>query len=182
MLASTIQKLVTENPEILPLTSGFNGIVVDDCTTVQLPADLADTLPGCCCGDGKSGKAAVKTFCRFEVLSGTLQTLLHASGKTADKKMLEQAGALPKGCLHLIDRGFFDIADLQTKSAQGIHWITRIPAGIMSGALYVVGRLSLAGCVYIVSSSLADRIIVQVMEEFGRFGQVEWVAWLALFV
>jgi hypothetical protein len=129
MLGITIQKLVAGNKEILPLTSGFNGIVVDDCTIVNMTADLAAALPGCGGSDGKSGKAAVKTFCRFEVLSGSVQTLLHAPGKTSDKKMLEQAASLPKGCLHLIDRGFFDIDDLRSKSEQGIRWITRIPAG-----------------------------------------------------
>lgn len=111
------------------LTRKFKGIYVDDCTSVNLPSDIAEEYHGCGGTSSSKGKGAIKTFCRFEVLSGVITNLFFSSGKTADIKMQAEADELPAGSLHLCDRGFFDIERLRCLSIALIWWITRIPAG-----------------------------------------------------
>jgi hypothetical protein len=57
--------------------------------------------------------------------------MIFGVGKTSDIKLANQARALPKGSLHLADMGFFDLERLRQEDAQGIYWITRIPAGTL---------------------------------------------------
>jgi hypothetical protein len=123
--------LVNHQSESLPLTKNFNGIYVEDGSTVRLPNDLIDELPGCG-GSGSDKKgAAIKIFCRLEVLSGNFSELLFGAGKTSDIKLANQAKALPKGSLHLADMGFFSTERLRQETAEGVFWITRIPANTL---------------------------------------------------
>jgi hypothetical protein len=70
MIAQACKLLVNHHTEILPLTKKFNGIYAEDCSTVRLPNDLIDELPGCG-GSGSDKKgAAVKTFSRIELTTG----------------------------------------------------------------------------------------------------------------
>jgi hypothetical protein len=67
VLGDLCQKLITldVSPEVLPLTSRFPPIYVNDCTEVSIPSDLADDLPSCGSSPSvASGKkiASVKAF------------------------------------------------------------------------------------------------------------------------
>jgi hypothetical protein len=131
MIAQACKLLVNHHTEILPLTKKFNGIYAEDCSTVRLPNDLMDDLPGCG-GSGSDKKgAAVKTFCRIELLAGNFSEMIFGAGKTSDFKLAAQAKALPKGALRLADMGFFCLERLRQENEQGIYWITRIPAGTL---------------------------------------------------
>jgi hypothetical protein len=131
MIAQACKLLVHHSPENLPLTQRFNGVYVEDCSTVRLPSDLIDELPGCGGSGSEEKGAAIKTFCRVELLSGNFSEMLFGAGKTSDIKLANQARALPKGALHLADMGFFDVKRLRLEDVQGIYWITRIPAGTL---------------------------------------------------
>lgn len=128
MLGIVLTQLTSKNQDTLALTSSFNGIYVDDCTKIPLPKDLAETFPGCGNSVTKTN-AELSTFCRIDVRSGQIIKLLYDAGKTADITMQRQAGTLPQGCLHLADRGFFDIKHLRNEDAAGVFFVTRIPAG-----------------------------------------------------
>jgi hypothetical protein len=129
MIAQACKLLVDHNTEVLPLTKHFNGLYVEDCSTVRLPSDLVDQLPGCGGSGSKEKGASLKTFCRIDLLSGNFAEMIFGAGKTADLTLAGQAGPLPKGALHLADMGFFDLDRLRREEEQGIFWITRIPAG-----------------------------------------------------
>jgi hypothetical protein len=131
MIVQACKLLVNHDAENLPLIERFNGVYVEDCSTVRLPSDLIDKLPGCG-GNGSEEKgAAIKTFCRIELVSGNFSEMIFGAGKTSDFKLANQAQPLPKGALHLADMGFFDLERLRQEDAQGVHWITRIPAGTL---------------------------------------------------
>jgi hypothetical protein len=75
MTAYACKLLVDDIREVLPLTQDFNGIYVEDSSSVCLPSELVDEFPGCgSYGSGLNEKgakgASIKTFCRIEVLSG----------------------------------------------------------------------------------------------------------------
>jgi hypothetical protein len=66
MIAQACKLLVHHHPENLPLTQRFNGVYVEDCSTVRLPSDLIDEFPGCGGSGAEEKGAAIKTFCRVE--------------------------------------------------------------------------------------------------------------------
>jgi AcrR family transcriptional regulator len=113
----------------LGLLKAFPAVVVDDCTTVSLPADLAHLFPGC--GGGKQegdGAAAVKILLRYELKAGKLLALSFHPGRTNDADLAACPEDLPPGCLYLADMGFFSAARLGLLG-KSCAWITRIPAG-----------------------------------------------------
>jgi hypothetical protein len=71
MLGIACQKLIAGKPERLALIKKFNHVYVDDCTEVSLPQALADTFPGCGNSLGQP-TAGIKTFCRIDVMSGSI--------------------------------------------------------------------------------------------------------------
>jgi Transposase DDE domain len=111
----------------LGLLEAFPCVVVDDCTTVTLPADLAHLFPGCGGGAGEGdGAAAVKILLRYELKAGRLLALSFHPGRTNDADLAARPGDLPVGCLYLADMGFFSAARLGLLSGV-CSWISRIP-------------------------------------------------------
>jgi hypothetical protein len=111
----------------LGLLKAFPFVVIDDCTTVSLPADLIHLFPGCG-GSGKTdGAAAVKILLRYELKAGKLLALSFHPGRTNDADLAARPADLPVGCLYLADMGFFGAARLGLIGRM-CHWISRIPA------------------------------------------------------
>ena len=129
MIAKACKLLIDRRIEVLPLTQRFNGLYVEDCSTVRLPSEWADELPGCGGSGSEKKGAAIKTFCRIELLAGHFSEMIFGAGKKPDIKLAQQAGQLPKGALHLADMGFFQLERLRQENEQGVYWITRLPAG-----------------------------------------------------
>jgi len=69
MIAQACKLLVTHQTELLPLTQKFNGLYAEDCSTVRLPNDLIDELPGC----GGSGSDKKEPLSRPSVESNYCQ-------------------------------------------------------------------------------------------------------------
>ena len=111
----------------LGMLKAFPAVVVEDCTTVTLPAGLAHLFPGCG-GSGKGdGAAAVKILLRYELKAGKLLALSFHPGRTNDADLAARPEDLPRGCLYLADMGFFGAARLGVVG-KVCYWITRIPA------------------------------------------------------
>ncbi|MGL6194124.1 MAG: IS4 family transposase [Thermoguttaceae bacterium] len=131
LVSHSLKTLVNQNKEAIPLLDRFTGgVYIDDCSTVKMPLDLAELLPGC--GGGKDPKdtaAAIKTFCRFEITSGNYAQLLFGAGKTSDHTLENEADILPRNSLHLADMGFFCIKRFEDETKIGAYFISRIPAG-----------------------------------------------------
>jgi len=131
LIAQACMLLVCTNGDVLPLTRRFNGVFVEDCSTVRLPSDLIETLPGCGGSGSEEKGAAIKTFCRIELMAGNFSEMIFGSGKTPDIKLANRAKRLPRGSLSLKDMGFFDLERLRQETAAGVFWITRVPAGTL---------------------------------------------------
>lgn len=118
----------------LGLLKAFPAVVVEDCTTVSLPAALAGLFPGCGGAEAGHGAAAVKILARYELKAGKLLALSFHPGRVRDVDLAARSADLPRGCLYLADMGFFGAARLGLLGTC-CHWITRIPAstGVRSG-------------------------------------------------
>jgi hypothetical protein len=111
----------------LGLLRAFGAVVVEDCTTVSLPAALAGLFPGCGGAEAGHGAAAVKILARYELKAGKLLALSFHPGRRRDVDLAARPADLPRRCLYLADMGFFGAARLGLLRAS-CHWITRFPA------------------------------------------------------
>jgi len=99
------EQMAAERVEI-PLLRRFSAVVVEDSSSIMLPAPLAEIWRGC--GDDQGTNAAmVKAFVRWDVESGTLEGPRLTEGRHSDGKSPLNEDDLPVGGLYLADLGFF---------------------------------------------------------------------------
>lgn len=138
VFAAALSRLLSSRNARIPLLSKFNGVYVEDCSTVSLPAEMADEFRGCGGSDEESGKAALRLFTSYELKTGTLKQVATAEARGPDSTVAhEHAPELPRGALRVRDLGFFDRQLFEKDTAAGIYWISRLPARItvqLSGA------------------------------------------------
>jgi hypothetical protein len=95
----------------VPLLRRFRAVLVEDSSSVLLPAELASIWQGWGSGPTTSA-AAVKLFVRWDVLSGKLEGPRLTDGRHTDTKSPFNQDALPDGGLSLADLGFFSLGRL----------------------------------------------------------------------
>jgi hypothetical protein len=128
MLAEALRHLHRARPRPLGLLDRFTAVIVEDTTTIRLPAELAAEFPGCGGGGGGGeGAAALKVLVRWDVKSGEVWQLSVLAGRTSDQQLAADAAAVPEGALHLADQGFFN-TDRWRRFRAGQFWISRVPA------------------------------------------------------
>lgn len=128
VVQAALQRTFAARPETIPLLRRFRSVVVDDCTGLGLPAELARQFPGCGGSDPEDGQAGLKLLIRLEATSGQFQAMEAAAGRDSERTLAERLPAMSPGDLHLADLGSFDLDDLAELSRQGVHWISRVPA------------------------------------------------------
>jgi hypothetical protein len=106
LLTRALGLVVSASAATIPLLRRFPGVYAEDLT------DLGDT-----------GKALV----RYELAGGAIETLEVLGPKASEVASSQALPPLPPGSLRLADRGFFDGAALRRLTAEGIHWVTRVP-------------------------------------------------------
>ncbi|MFO0927273.1 MAG: IS4 family transposase [Gemmataceae bacterium] len=128
LIADALRRLANARfaAHTLGLLRAFPAVVVEDCTTVSLPAALAGLFPGCGGAQPGHGAAAVKILARYELRTGKLLALSFHPGRTRDVDLAARPADLPRGGLYLADLGFFGAARLARVGTR-CHWITRIP-------------------------------------------------------
>lgn len=131
VLRAALLRLVAADPVAAPLLRRFAGVYVRDCSTIALPAALADVLPGC--GNGRPGCAAagLKLHVGLDVTTGALEDVGLHPAKTADRCCPGAHAPLPEGALLLEDLGFFCGQKLRHYDGQGCFVLTRAPAGLL---------------------------------------------------
>lgn len=127
VLAAAAGQIVTGDAVAIPLLARFNGVYIQDCSTISLPKALADEWPGCG-GTGASGQAAIKLGARLDLLEGQLGGPHLASGRTHDRSVPHASDALPPTSLWMADLSFVTLARLRTIAEDGGYWLTRIKA------------------------------------------------------
>jgi hypothetical protein len=120
--------VLAAQPRAIPLLQRFpGGVWVQDSTTISLPGALATVWPGC--GSSAGPTAALKLQVRHDLLHGTLDGPLLQPGRAQDRTSPHQTTPLPPEALRLADLGFFCLAELRRRSAEGSFWLTRLQAG-----------------------------------------------------
>jgi Transposase DDE domain len=130
LLGQALQYLVAAQPAAVPLLRRFQGVYIQDSTSIALPASLAPYFPGCGSGTPGVGLAALKLQLRFELTTGVLDGLTGHSGRDSDRRAELTGDFLPPGALRLTDLGYFDLGMLQHYDDQGVYYLNRLPARV----------------------------------------------------
>jgi Transposase DDE domain len=128
VVTTATQQLFAASPETIPLLRRFSSVVIDDCTSLGLPAELAQQFPGCGGSDPEAGQAGLKLLVRFEVTTGQFQAMERGAARDSERTLVKRLPAVSPGSLHLADLGFFDYDELAKITQQGGSWISRVPA------------------------------------------------------
>jgi len=128
LLVTAVGLVVSARPVVVPILQRFNGVYIQDSTTITLPEVLADRWQGCGNASG-TGQAALKVQVQFDYSSGTLSQIVLQDGRAQDRNAPVQSAALPVGALRLADLGYFNLPVLATLSQQDVYWLTRLQAG-----------------------------------------------------
>ena len=96
MLAEALRHLHRARSRPSGLLDRFTAVIVEDTTTIPLPAELAAQFPGCGGGGGGGGEgaAALKVLVRWDVRSGEVRHLSVHAGRTSDQQLAAEAAAV----------------------------------------------------------------------------------------
>jgi hypothetical protein len=109
------------------LLDRFTAVVVEDATSIALPASLAPEFPGCGGSAATDGAAALKILLRWDLRTGQILALTAHAGRTADRHLAVEPQSVPAGALYLADLGFFRL-EHRRAFAPGTYWISRVGA------------------------------------------------------
>lgn len=127
VLAAGVTRLVASEPAAVPILQRFNGVYIQDSTTVPLPDDLAAEWPACGGGTPSAADtASLKLQVRLEVTHGALAgPALHA-GRASDRATVAVGAPLPAKALFIADLGYFSLPHLRALGADGVYWLSRL--------------------------------------------------------
>lgn len=127
VLGAAIQQTITADPTDRAVLTRFAGVVVIDGSVIGLPADLAVQFPGG--ANQMRSQAALKLGVGIDLVTGRLDGPHLMAARPHDRLLPIQDQPVAPGVLRLADLGFFDLAVLDTVSAQGAYWLTRVQIG-----------------------------------------------------
>jgi hypothetical protein len=130
-LENAVHHAILAEAVMIPLLQRFNGVDIQDGTTLPLPDALAEVWPGCGGTTATGTSAALKAQVQVNLTDGQLTHLDLQAGRAQDKTAPMQTTALPPGALRIADLGYFSIAVLADYDRQGVFWLTRYQANLL---------------------------------------------------
>jgi hypothetical protein len=130
-LANAVQHAIAADLVLIPLLQRFNGVYVQDGTTIPLPDALATLWQGCGGSTTEGTSAALKAQVQFNLSDGQMTHLDLQAGRAQDKTAPMQTAPLPPGALRIADLGYFATPVLAEYDRQGVFWLTRYQANLL---------------------------------------------------
>lgn len=113
----------------LELLQRFSAVLVEDGSSISLPASLSGFWKGCGgnAAKHKESKAtsSIKLTVRLDLLKGSLQGPYLHDGKTHELNSELREQEMPKRSLWIADLGYFALHWLTTLSKQGVYFLMR---------------------------------------------------------
>jgi Transposase DDE domain len=125
VLTAAIRTVVTTDPVAIPLLERFNGVYLQDRTTIVLPPRPAEVWEGCG-GSTDDGAAALKVQLQLDLAAGRRLAQLQ-DGRDSDRNSSLDL-ALPPGALRLADLGYWELERLAELTRRGVWWLSRAQA------------------------------------------------------
>jgi hypothetical protein len=130
-LENAVHHAIVADPVMIPVLQRFNGVYIQDGTTIVLPDDLATLWQGCGGSTVAGTSAALKAQVQFNLSDGQLTHLDLQAGRASDRTAPMQTTPLPPGALRMADLGYFSIPVLAVYDQQGVFWLTRYQATLL---------------------------------------------------
>lgn len=127
-LEKAVAQVIETEPVPILILRQFNGVYLSDSSTVSLPDELSEVWIGCGNQNG-TGKAALKLETRINMLQGDIDGPIITDGRVNDRTVALEHAPLPKGSLTISDLGYWKLADLEEKSADGVYWLSHPQVG-----------------------------------------------------
>jgi hypothetical protein len=128
VLTEAMRYLCGARPETIPLLRRFTEVVLEDSTTVALPAGRAGASPGCGGSDPEAGRAGVKMRAQLAAITGAVRRREPAPALASDRSRRRPRPEPPPGSPRRADLGSFDLERMRRDTARGLHGISRVPA------------------------------------------------------
>jgi len=130
ILESAVSTVIAAEPVAIPILQRFNGVFIQDSSTVSSTVTLPDTLAaiwsGCGGSSAKNTSSSVKTPIRLDMNTGKLIGPYLQSGRESDQKSQLRSEPLPKG--RIADLGFLSLDDFSKMNEDGVYWLSRLKA------------------------------------------------------
>jgi len=136
VLESGVEKVIISDPVSIPLLKRFNGVYIQDSSTITLPDELKEVWEGCGGSSSQNTSSSVKLQVQLDLLYGTLQGPILQHGREHDRNSPLDNQALPsgesgcttafKGALRITDLGYFSLSRFFELNADGVYWLTRV--------------------------------------------------------
>ena len=133
LLRRAVQVVVRARGVELPLLQQFTAVLVEDGSTISLPAALQRVWRGCGGGSSREGnsEAGLKVTLRFDLLGGRLEGPYVQAGRQHELRSVLREQQMPRGSLWLADLGYWTLHWLRQVQQQGVYFLLRYKVGIV---------------------------------------------------
>lgn len=125
VLEAAVDRVVSAEPVTIPILQRFNGIYLDDSSTVTLPDELSELWKGCGGSTEQGTSASLKLQVRLDYVQGTLHGPFLQDGKASDRKSRLQQMPADAESLRIADLGYWSLDVLERIGEQGAYWLSR---------------------------------------------------------
>jgi hypothetical protein len=125
LLETAVSQVIAARPAALAVLNRFNGVYIQDSTSIGLPDALVKIWHGSGARGGNETVAGLKVQVQWDYNSGQLSQLVLQDGQAQDRDAPVQSAPLPAGALRLADLGYFSLPVLADLSAADVYWLSR---------------------------------------------------------
>lgn len=163
VLEAAVHHVIGSEPVAIPLLCRFNGVYVDDSSTVVLPDALAALWQGNGGNSSLHTQAALKAVVRYDLARGAFEGPFLQDGRNHDRASVLQKHLPPPGSLRLADTAFVALGVLRTLDAREAFYLSRLPRTI---ALFTPSgeRLDLLAHLQAAPDQLDERVLLGVKQ------------------
>lgn len=126
VLESAASQVISDDPVVIPLLQRFNGVHIQDSSTVVLPDELATIWTGCGGSASQNTSSSVKLHLRLDLNTGKLAGPYLLSGKLHDMNPQIPWESLPVGALRICDLGYYNLKEFGKMDSDGVYWLSRV--------------------------------------------------------
>lgn len=126
VLESAVATVIAQKPVAIPVLQRFNGVYIQDSSTITLPDVLAVIYQGCGGSTAKNTSSSIKTQIRLNLNTGELIGPYLQPGKEHDQSSNLSQIPMPKGSLRIADLGYFSLSDFKEFNTKGVYWLSRV--------------------------------------------------------
>jgi hypothetical protein len=126
VLESAVSQVISDDPVAIPLLQRFNGVNIQDSSTVVLPDELAVIWTGCGGSTIQNISSSLKLHVRLDLNTGSLAGPYLHSGRLHDMNPQIQWETLPAGALRIGDLGYYNLKEFKKMDSDEVYWLSRV--------------------------------------------------------